>query len=227
MKKPAWKLINWTDSKNYEHLDKKKNPSDEVYAWEFLRRNPQYQNDFSEYERTKKFPGYTRYVLSSDGQYISRYEDMLDWYGLSREFVNIDPKIATPPAFVKGDYPRFLQKDDLLEFATTTDTDEDFLESKQDEVVVVLSANQNLDNQFDRIKNQLKLRQDINSPFRKRKQLYIKYLQLLDADLMEATEAEIMEKLYSTGEKFRTVMQANLKAAKKLRDFNYKKLLAF
>jgi hypothetical protein len=44
---------------------------------------------------------------------------------------------------------------------------------------------------------------------------------------MDATEVEIMKELYSKEEKFRTVMQANLKAAKKLRDFNYKKLLAF
>jgi hypothetical protein len=41
MKKPAWKLIDWTDLKNYEHLDIERNPSDEVFAWEFLRRNPQ------------------------------------------------------------------------------------------------------------------------------------------------------------------------------------------
>lgn len=225
MKKPAWKPINWIDLKNYEHIEE--DSPDEVYAWEFLRRNPQYQNDFSEYERTKKFPGYTRYVLSSDGQYIPRYEDMWDWYKLSRDSINIDPKILTLPTFIKGDYPRFLQKGDFPRLDSITDAEEDFLESKQDEVVVVLSASQNLKNQFDRIKDQLKLRQDKNSPFRKRKNKYLTYLRLLDADLMDATEAKIMEELYSNEEKFRTVIFNNLKAAKKLRDFNYKKLLAF
>jgi len=62
VKKPVWKLIDWTDPKNYQHIEK--DPSDEVYAWEFLRRNPQYQNDFAEFVRTGKFLGYTRSVVS-------------------------------------------------------------------------------------------------------------------------------------------------------------------
>jgi hypothetical protein len=152
---------------------------------------------------------------------------MLDWYGLSREFVNIDPKIATPPAFVKGVYPRFLQKDNLLEFAATTDMDEDFLESKQNEIVVVLSTSQNLGDQFDRIKDQLKLDQDKNSAFRRRREKYLTYLRLLDADLIDASEAEIMKELYPELNKARTVIHANLSAAKKLRDYNYRKLLEF
>lgn len=116
----------------------------------------------------KSFPGIldTSYPVS---QYISRYEDMLDWYRLSREFINIDPKIATLPAFVKGDYPRYLQKDDFLRFDAKEDTEEDFLELRQDEVVVVLSISQNLHNQFDRIKDQLKIKQDKNSVFQRRR----------------------------------------------------------
>lgn len=226
MKKPAWKLIDWTDLNNYEHLGIEKNPSDEVYAWEFLRRNPQYQNDFSEYERTKKFPGYIRYILTGEGQYISRYEDMLDWYGLSQESGNIDPRIETPPVF-KGNYPRFLQKDDLLGLAATAGTDEDFLESKQDEVVVVLSISQNLDNQFDRIKDQIKLRQDKNSAFRKRREKYLTYLRLLDADLLDTPEVDILDVLYSGQDKFRKIIFSNLSAAKKLRDYSYRRLLGF
>ncbi|PSJ16550.1 transcriptional regulator domain-containing protein [Nitrosomonas supralitoralis] len=225
MKKLAWKLINWIDLKNYEHIEE--DSSDEVYAWEFLRRNKQYQNDYSVYERTKKFPGYTRYTLSSEGQYISHNEDMLDWYRLSREFINIDPKITTLPAFVKGDCPRYLQKDDFLGFDATDDTDKEILELRQDEVVVVLSTSLNLDNQFDRIKDQLKLKKDTNGGFRKRKDKYITYLRLLDAELMDIPEAEILNVLYPKEEKSRTTIFNNLKAAKKLRDFNYKKLLAF
>lgn len=225
MKKPAWKPINWIDLKNYEHIEE--DSPNEVYAWEFLRRNPQYQNDFAEYERTKKFPGYTRYILSSEGQYISRYEDMLDWYRLSREFINIDPKIATLPAFIKGDYPRYLQKDDFSGFDAKDDTEEDFLELRQDEVVVVLSTSQNLDNQFDRIKDQLKLKQDKNSAFRRRRDKYLTYLRLLDAVLLGAPEAEILNVLYPEEEKFRTIISKNLTAAIILRDYNYRKLLAF
>jgi len=225
VKKPAWKPINWIDLKNYEHIEE--DSPDEVYAWEFLRRNPQYQNDFGEYERTKKFPGYTRYILSSEGQYISRYEDMLDWYRLSREFINIDPKIATLPAFVKEDYPRYLQKDDFLGFDAKDDTEEDFLELRQDEVVVVLSTSQNMDNQFDRIKDQLKLKQDKNSAFRRRRDKYLTYLRLLDAVLLGAPEAEILNVLYPKEEKSRTIISKNLTAAIILRDYNYRKLLAF
>ena len=227
MKKPAWKLIDWTDLNNYEHLDLEKNPSDEVFAWEFLRRNPQYQNDFAEYERTQKFPGYTRYILTGEGKYISRYEDMLNWYGLSREFVNIDPKIATLPVFVKGVYPRFFQKDDLLELAAITDMDEDFLETKQDEIVVVLSTSQSLGDQFDRIKDQLKSDQDKNSAFRRRREKYLTYLRLLDADLLDAPEDEVLKVLYPNEEKPRTILFKNLTAAKKMRDYNYRRLLAF
>lgn len=223
MKKPAWKLIDWTDPKNYEHIEK--DPSDEIYAWEFLRRNPQYQNDFAEFVRTGKFPGYTRYILNGDGKYISRHEDMRDWYGLSHESNNYDPKNTTQPIFAKGDYPRFLQKDDYLRSDTATDPD-DLLETAQEEVVVVLSTGRNLDQQISQIKGLLKQEQDKNGAFRKRKELYIKYLRLLDADLMDATEAEILKKLYPNVEKSRSTLHTNLKAAQRLRDHSYKRLVS-
>lgn len=224
MKKPAWKLINWTDPKNYEHIEK--DPSDEVYAWEFLRRNPQYQNDFAEFVRTGKFLGYTRYILNGDGKYMPRHEDMRDWYGLSHESNNYDPKSMTPPIFAKGDYPRFLQKDDYLRSGATTDPD-DLPELAQEEVVVVLSTSHNLDQQISQIKDLLKQKQDKNGAFRKRKELYIKYLRLLDADLMDATEAEIMEIFYPNNEeKSRSILHTNLKAAKRLRDHKYKEIIS-
>jgi hypothetical protein len=223
VKKPAWKLIDWTDPKNYEHIEK--DPSDEVYAWEFLRRNPQYQNDFAEFVRTGKFLGYTRYILSADGKYTPRHEDMRDWYGLSCESNNYDPKNTMPPIFAKDDYPRFLQKDDLLEFAAATDPD-DLLEIAQEEVVVVLSTSHNLDHQISQIKDLLKQEQDKSGAFRRRTELYIKYLRLLDADLMDATEAEILEVLYPDEEKSRSILHTNLKSAQRLRDHNYKRLVS-
>lgn len=224
MKKPAWKLINWTDLKNYEHLDKENNPSDEVYAWEFLRRNPQYQNDFAEFVRTGKFLGYTRYILNADGKYTPRHVDIRDWYGLSHESNNYDPKNAMPPIFAKGDYPRFLQKDDLLEFAAATDPD-DLLEIAQ-EVAIVLSANHNLDHQISQIKDLLKQEQDRNGAFRRRREKYLTYLRLLDADLLDAPEAKIQEILYPNEEKFRSILHTNLKSAQRLRDHSYKKLVS-
>lgn len=223
MKKPVWKLIDWTDPKNYQHIEK--DPSDEVYAWEFLRRNPQYQNDFAEFVRTGKFLGYTRYILNGDGKYTPRHEDMRDWYGLSHESNNYDPKSTTPPIFAKGDYPRFLQKDDYLRSDALTDPD-DLLELAQEEVVVVLSTNHNLDHQISQIKGLLKQEQDKNVAFRRRTELYIKYLRLLDADLMDVPEAEILKILYANEEKFRSILHTNLKAAQRLRDHNYKRLVS-
>lgn len=223
MKKPAWKLIDWTNPKNYEHDGKE--PSDEVYAWEFLRRNPQYQNDFAEFVRTGKFLGYTRYILSDDGKYTPRHEDMRDWYGLSHESNNYDPNNTTPPIFAKGDYPRILQKDGYLRSDAATDPD-DLLEIVQEEVVDVLSTSHNLDHQISQIKDLLKQEQDKNSAFRKRKEKYIKYLRLLDADLMDASEAEILKKLYAKEEKSRSILHTNLKAAQRLRDHNYKRLVS-
>lgn len=228
MKKPAWKLINWTDLKNYEHLDKENkenNPSDEVFAWEFLRRNPQYQNDFAEFIRTGKFPGYTRYILNGDGKYTPRHEDMRDWYGLSHESNNYDPKNTTPPIFAKGYYPRFLQKDDYLRSDAATDPD-DLLGTAREEVVVVLSTSHNLDHQISQIKDLLKQEHDKSGAFRRRREKYLTYLRLLDADLLDAPEAEIQKILYPNEEKFRSILYTNLKSAQRLRDYNYKRLVS-
>ena len=92
--------------------------------------------------------------------------------------------------------------------------------------MVVLSTSHNLDHQISQIKDLLKQEQDKSDAFRKRKELYIKYLQLLDADLMDATEAEILKKLYPDEEKSRSVLHTNLKSAQRLRDHNYKRLVS-
>lgn len=225
MKKSTWKLIDWTDSKNYAHIGE--DSPDEVYAWEFLRRNPQYQNDFSEYEQTGKFLGYTRYTLTSDGKYMPHHEDMRDWYELSHESKNYDPKNAAHPIFNKGNYPRLLQKDDYHRFDATTDPENNLLELGQEEITVVLSASHNLDHQISQIKNLLNNK---NSAFRRRKEIYLRYLRLLDAYSMGASEDEILSTLYQDDDACdyspRSILHSNLKAAKKLRDYSYKKLLA-
>lgn len=225
MKKFVWDLINWKNPKYYDHIHE--DAPDEVCAWEFLRRNPQYQRDFYEYNRTGKFLGYTRYILNDDGQYIPRHEEVRDWYGLSYDSKNYDPRKRKCPTFATGKYPFCAQSDNNALQATSAGQDIDNLNLKQDEVAVVLSISHNLEDQIALIKDRLKQQyQQRIITFRKRKEHYSRYLRLLDAESLDASEKEILAILFSDQERGRVIIHANLKAAKMLRDYTYKKLLA-
>ena len=88
----------WKDEKAYYNR-LNKNTSNETYAWEFLRRNPIYQEDFLRDEdaiRRNKFRRLERKVADPYSELnFYRHEDMRDWYGLADHSDNYDPRYCS------------------------------------------------------------------------------------------------------------------------------------
>ena len=93
--------LDWQDENDYRRLYK--NKSKEIFAWEFLRRNKQYQEDFEinkELIKEKKFYFVKRILKDPiNNSALWWEEDMRTWYGLGCESANYDYRIDTPPTF--------------------------------------------------------------------------------------------------------------------------------
>ena len=53
-------MLDWKNPDSYTSIITTETPKN-VCAWEFLRRNPEYQYDYFEYARTGRFPFYIPY----------------------------------------------------------------------------------------------------------------------------------------------------------------------
>ena len=102
---------NWNELEAYEKkITKTTQP--EIIAWEFLRRNPNYKEDFEKNKdliRRDKFIYYIKvYCVATCGTKIAKKIDMRDWYGLAYSSENYDPSINNPPNFNNDQpYPLF------------------------------------------------------------------------------------------------------------------------
>lgn len=102
-------FLDWTDADNYECFNAK--TAYEIFAWEFLRRNPQYQKDFDEnkglIEKNEVCFGIKKLLEAECGSGIYMKENMQTRYGLAYNSSNYDYRIDTPPIFDCLDYPSF------------------------------------------------------------------------------------------------------------------------
>jgi len=92
----------WRDEKAYYNR-LNKNTSNETYAWEFLRRNITYQEDFEinkDLIKENKFYFVDRkFEDPFTGTVLRWKENMRSWYGLYFRSENYDYRIDTPPTF--------------------------------------------------------------------------------------------------------------------------------
>lgn len=92
----------WRDEKAYYNR-LNKNTSKEIYAWEFLRRNITYQEDFEinkDLIKENKFYFVDRkFEDPFTGTVLRWKENMRSWYGLYFRSENYDYRIDTPPTF--------------------------------------------------------------------------------------------------------------------------------
>ncbi|QOJ20964.1 MAG: hypothetical protein HRU77_09825 [Gammaproteobacteria bacterium] len=102
-------FLDWKDPLSYEKFNAK--TSYEVFAWEFLRRNSQYQKDFDENKGLIKNGqvcfGKRKLFETMCGTDICIKEDMRTRYGVTDDSPNLDYRIDTCPIFDCLNYPSF------------------------------------------------------------------------------------------------------------------------
>ena len=221
---PAW-LPDWTKPEQYPDP---KNASLEQWAWEFLRRNPEYQED---YVRVKDMPGHDEYgkyksqsifsnfyktepPMKKDelfNDYINRVgesytvwairDEILDKYGLDHFCKEINPATNIPPQFSNDIYPLYAPKRTKKKAGASLE------QVYPDEIVMVFSLSLNIKQQLEVAKNVLNIRKSelkaiglIEVPERRRTQIYRQYLRILDAKLIGITEEMIKNCLFKLDE---------------------------
>jgi len=216
---------NWKDERAYlTRLNK--DTSNETYAWEFLRRNPTYQEDFLRNEdaiKRNKFRRIERKIVDpySESNFY-RHENMCDWYGLNDHSDNYDPRIDTLPTFFRLEYPYFTTPiqlessgpNDFLIFPRTYAYDE----SLPGEFQVCMSTNVKLKQQLKEIENFYKKCKSKPATLHG-KEYYITYLRILDALYKNVPKKELHD-IYPNGIDDQMLTQ-HIRIAKGLRDGGY------
>lgn len=212
MRKIAWYCLDWTNPDNYTNLITADTP-DDVCAWEFLRRNLEYQYDYFEYARTGQFPSYVPPMNQDEST------DMCEWYSIDSQSKNFDPKVDIPPTFYIDSTPTFTEKSfssKILpgEFAAhlSVDLDRD-------------SQIKEIEKYFDEFKGKCNAKFTTNK--KKKKKNYGIYLRILDALLVGVSETEIIKESVSITSNVgkEVTVENHIKQAKALRDHNYIKIL--
>ena len=96
---------NWKDLEAYEKKISQttKTTQHEIIAWEFLRRNSKYREDFEKNKdliKDNKFFYYiNKFYKTTCGPPVCMKVDMRDWYGLAHYSENYDPSVNNPPNF--------------------------------------------------------------------------------------------------------------------------------
>ncbi|MDV6347641.1 hypothetical protein R2083_08945 [Nitrosomonas sp. Is35] len=208
MQKIAWYSLDWKNPDNYMSIITTETPND-VCAWEFLRRNLEYQYDYFEYARTGQFPNYVPHLNQDDST------DMCDWYGIDSQSKNFDPKVDIPPTFYIDATPTF----------TTRSFNGRNLPS---EFMVRLSVELDRDIQLKAIKDHFdEFEKKCNAKFTINKKNYGIYLRILDALSAGISENEITDGYVAITCNVRkgTTAESYVKQAKALRDQDYIKIL--
>lgn len=195
----------WKNADNYKHVNEY-TPSD-ICAWEFLRRNPEYQKDFAKYKKTRK----SKNLPTPEEPYD--FSDMCDWYGLDAKSKNFNPRIDTPPKFLTDEYPQFTTRGSGIPLGF------------RDEFRVILATDYDYDMQIDKVRKFFLEYRKKNIASRKRKSSYAEYLRILDARLDKATAKLILPVLHPGLIKIEKEIYDKTRKAKKLRDGGYIKIV--
>ncbi len=204
MRKIAWYLLDWKNPDSYTSIITTETPGD-VCAWEFLRRNLEYQYDYFEYARTGRFPFYIPYMKKIDRT------DMCDWYCIDKQSNNFDPNVNTPPIFVFDGEPTFNTRSSFPD------------RNLPGEFIVRLSTELGRDSQLEAVKSYFdEYQRKCKTGFTINKKNYGIYLRILDALAVGIPEEEIIDGRTDICkvEKLATA-KSYIEQAKSLRDRDY------
>jgi len=213
---------NWKNKEEYKYLidcnDK------EVWAWEFLRRNTEYQTDYEDFINAPDFdeltkspdslevfksfifePGpvhavtYKEYLIENKNNsiQIEQKNDFLDKYHLHHEPGNINPSSNIPPKF-KFHYP----STEYNHISEVNGNRYQCFETSPDEIVVVLSITESIEDQKDEIGRLLIEHSNKTIQYKEPKNIsakpnkYITYLRVFDALMEGATKIDIAKIIY-------------------------------
>jgi hypothetical protein len=255
--KPNW-LPNWRDESLYPQQE---NTTITQWAWEFLRRNPNYQDDYNKYKELGEN------CLRGEIPYLDEAPDYYLGFDLRRSKKDEEYKqIITGPTIsehreylvIKTPYNYFCSKYGLRNFFPDPACNNPTIQfqylgvsyfsftdipipgglkpKRPAEIAVIFHLDLSLERQLKEMKKflikekeRLIDKEAINCvEKRNRAEQYKEYLRILDADISEASTKEIAEAIYPdqsneypdyTADK---AVNHDLKAAKKLRDNDYR-----
>ena len=247
-KAPEW-IPDWTNKSAYFSSTEDTKEARAQWAWEFIRRNPEYQKF---YLRARRYPadwykknpddqGFYKYFfctpkankMESYNQYLQRCElegnkptikekrEIIAKFPVKQLSLKLNPKCNIPPEFtIDYTYPHLYSFDRKEVFKCKI--------SDTDEVVVVFSIKLSLDEQLKKTKIYLKEMQDslqskeiVHVKSRYRPENYQNYLRMLDAELKGIKQTEMAKTIYGTQEKSVDRVNKGLKEARYLRDIGH------
>ncbi|MEN6434134.1 MAG: DUF6499 domain-containing protein [Smithella sp.] len=233
----------WRNEKNYDYMD---SHIPELWAWEFLRRNPKYRKDWElvlamwkDSNGTRK--GENKLVCpllppacykEYDQPEILSFEGSRDKWGLYfNEIINpnIDKPSVVYPYSLFWTYYYFFDKDDL----------DDLPDLKKYEVMVVIDFEKRIQPQLEHYKLILEdYQKDLEgyselevTKVKNKKNCWKDYIRILDAFANKAEIKEIASKIFpKIGNSHpdyngNRMVNDSYKAGKNIRDVNYKKIL--
>ncbi|MCP5274867.1 MAG: hypothetical protein H6936_08480 [Burkholderiales bacterium] len=169
-----WKRPDWTKENEYSYLDG--NTSNEIWAWEFLRRNPEYQIAYNE-SRHKNNEG--KQTFGPDTV------DLYTWFELEPKSKICDPGKLIPPSFYFKKYPH-------VNFPIRPLSQQSRNELPEYEFLFVLSIDHDIGSQLKLLKKFLEDEErSAQKPPVGKKKNYIKYLRVLDGFEAGAENDEI------------------------------------
>lgn len=178
--KPNW-IPDWTNKNHYDHLKKCKDIN--IWAWEFLRRNPRFQAFCNSVENNI----IQEHLGKSPGGEIDLEIEGLKFgiFGFSEK---ITPSQNKPPTFISYFYPDYICATKIrIDLPYGDSMTAQNIEAKE-EISIIFSAEWDIESQIEKAKVILKKHQDtlirkgiISSPGRKTFEKYINYIRILDA----------------------------------------------
>ncbi len=231
----------WKNEKDYDYMD---NHTPELWAWEFLRRNPEYRKDWDTalaiWKKNNKSdaPNYWAPLFGSSCSEENHQPDTLSFSGARSkwglyidEIINpdIDKPLVEYPYSLFYTYDSFYEKDDFHLLPELNDL----------ECVTVFDLAKPIQQQLEHFKSILEDYQsslaaytELEIPKVKNKSIYWKdYIRILDAYEANAEKKDIASVIFP--EKTNThpeyygneTVRDSLEAAEKIRDENYRKIL--
>ena len=239
---PTW-LPNWKNSDEYPNP---KNTIADQWAWEFLRRNPEYQEDLLPLVKDDKTDFSAEvYCRPSDYQLAEKYGfwspmiyNPAEPFNFNISFLDIYPMRKSYDDTSKEGTEQIHEEMKKIPDVHSYNFDRDPLISEHPrEVVLKFNLELSLKEQLKRAAQMLNNERDKLEgdkrivPVVSRKQnpeLYVIYLRILDADTFGASKEEIIKTLYlpnkKNGEDLKTLKETlknQQRAARKMRDEGY------
>jgi Uncharacterized conserved protein (DUF2285) len=212
-----WGIPDWTKQNEYPNRDKTKI---DKWAWEFLRRWPDYRNFWT--ENVKPFIGTNGFIhRDAAGNFWPHLDDLISRFGVD---LPSPPYDSTPSNFVSS----------YIRYVTNDGRDFQRLQLKEDEIAIIIDLARPLKPQLERAHksaaHEQKFRQLNQKSVRIRVDHYVRYLRILDADESRARPRNIAELLFPhlPGPPENSRMKAlhdNRSVARYLRDGGYLSLL--